>query len=321
MTLPDQYGFPSNRRTIPAWGLSAIFHFVLVLILAWAIQPVARGTTEVSERVGGIVLVNNLPNRPPVYTDQNSESESDSSSADSAAAIAGALPHLNELDESLPDFLPSEADLGNLGAELGKSIDGADGFIDGVKEGYKEGVSQDVTTEVFGIKGTGTKFVYAFDRSGSMESPGGRPLAAAKSQLLSSLETLGPKQQFQIIFYNDFPRAFTPNGRKAQLMFATDANKRAARKFVAGISGGGGTHHLSALKMAVDFGPDVVFFLTDADDPLTSDSELDTIDRFNRNAAVIHAIEFGTNRNSSSRSFLKTLARRNGGQYVFHLAR
>ena len=69
--------------------------------------------------------------------------------------------------------------------------------------------------------------------------------------------------------------------------------------------------------MAVDFGPDVVFFLTDAAEPIISDDNLRVIDRWNRNAASIHAIEFGTNSAPAADNFLKRLARSNGGNYIY----
>ena len=43
-------------------------------------------------------------------------------------------------------------------------------------------------TSVFGSRGIGTKFVYVFDRSNSMNDFEGRPLAGAKRELLASLE-------------------------------------------------------------------------------------------------------------------------------------
>ena len=68
---------------------------------------------------------------------------------------------------------------------------------------------------VFGVQGEGQKFVYVFDRSGSMDGHGGAPLAAAKSELIASLDDLGDTHQFQIIFYNEHPHIFTPTACRA----------------------------------------------------------------------------------------------------------
>ena len=61
------------------------------------------------------------------------------------------------------------------------------------------------STGVFGVEGEGSKFVYVFDRSGSMQGFQGRPLAAAKRELITSLESLESVHQFQVIFYNERP--------------------------------------------------------------------------------------------------------------------
>ena len=120
------------------------------------------------------------------------------------------------------------------------------------------------TVEVFGVKGSGSKFVYLFDRSTSME---GAPLAAAKRQLIQSLDALKSTNQFQIIFFNTqtFPIDITGRGRMA---FADDRSKRMAANLVGGVTAEQGTDRYIALKTAIAFQPDVIFFLTDADDEM-----------------------------------------------------
>ena len=307
-----------TRKGIPAWVLSATLHLLVVFLAAWIIQPTTKGApVETNSRSVGIALVKRDQNKVEYLTEED-QSQTEASQSAKSDAIRSSLPKLNQLDEAMPGFLPSENDNGEIGAELGKDLVGADSFLDGIAKGPKRGGDTgQATTSVFGIQGQGTRFVYVFDRSGSMVGFGGRPLLAAKSQLVASLESLGPKQQFQIIFYNERPRAFTPKGGRPKMLYANEKNKRLARKFIAGIPGGGSTRHLPALKMAVDFGPDVVFFLTDAADPIISDDNLKVIDRWNRNAASIHAIEFGPSAEPSADNFLKKLARFNGGNYAY----
>ena len=92
--------------------------------------------------------------------------------------------------------------------------------------------------------------------------------------------------------------------------------KDAAERFVGGITAMGGTQHLDALKLALGMAPDVIFFLTDADEPRLTDSDLRRIKDWNR-YSVIHAIEFGHGRQSDSRSFLVRLAEQNGGRHAY----
>ena len=70
------------------------------------------------------------------------------------------------------------------------------GFSVAPREGGK------ARTSLFGVVGEGYKFVYVFDRSGSMGGSGRDSLRAIKAELPESLKNLDTVHQFQIIFYN-----------------------------------------------------------------------------------------------------------------------
>ena len=110
-------------------------------------------------------------------------------------------------------------------------------------------------SSVFGLEAQGTKFIYVFDRSASMGDNRGKPLRAAKAELLASLNELDDRQQFYIIFYNEEPRLFNAGPTHTGLVFATPENKRAAADFVAGITADDGTNHLNALLAAIRLRP------------------------------------------------------------------
>ena len=78
----------------------------------------------------------------------------------------------------------------------------------------------------------------------------------------------------------------------------------------------GSTRHLPALKMALALRPDVIFFLTDADEPQLTDDELRQVQRWNQ-ATAINAIEFGFGPQSRRVTFLVRLAQENGGQHAY----
>jgi hypothetical protein len=147
----------------------------------------------------------------------------------------------------------------------------------------------------------------------------GRPLASAKRELLASLNDLGSVHQFQIIFYNERPSVVTPlPGSPPRMLFGSDSDKRAAIDFVKGIRAHGGTAHFEALKMALRLHPDVIFFLTDAEEPRLSASELRDIKRMNDGiGASIYAIEFGSGPALGDDNFLKRIAGQNGGQHTY----
>jgi Mg-chelatase subunit ChlD len=171
-----------------------------------------------------------------------------------------------------------------------------------------------VSVRLFGVEGRGTKFVYVFDRSTSMEGP---PLSTAKQQLIASLESLQSVHQFHVIFFNQEMRHFDLSGGGRRIAFATDRNKKMAARFVGGITADGGTDRFPALRAAMAMRPDVIFFLTDADDPMPR-SELQEISDLNDRAGVtITTIEFGRGPDKRATNFLTELARLTGGQYGY----
>lgn len=184
------------------------------------------------------------------------------------------------------------------------------GFSISPKEGGKG------RTSLFGLPGEGYKFVYVFDRSGSMGGEGRESLRAVKAELIKSLEHLDTVHQFQIIFYNERPVVFNPTGTPGRLAFATDENKQRAVRFLDSIAAVGGTEHDDALRQAIRLRPDVIFFLTDADEPKLTPGQLTKI-RSLAAGTIINAIEFGTGPKAEGQSFLEDLAKQNGGGYVY----
>lgn len=178
------------------------------------------------------------------------------------------------------------------------------------------GVGRRTQTAIFGVPGEGTKFVYVFDRSASTGGPQYNTLAAAKAQLIQSLEGLQSVHQFQIIFYNQTPTVFTPGGRSWGLCAATPQNKLLARRFIGSITPDGSTSHLEALRLAIGLRPDVIFFLTDGDEPRLSAEDLEAI-RLAAGAISINTIEFGAGPPPAVDDFLMLLARQNRGAFGY----
>lgn len=171
-------------------------------------------------------------------------------------------------------------------------------------------------TSMFGASGVGHKFVYVLDRSSSMGVSGHKPIKAVKAELVKSLKNLDTVHQFQIIFYNEKPVIFNPTGTPGRLAFASRANKERAARFIESITPDGNTSHVDALKLAIRLSPDVIFFLSDGDDPKLSRPQLDQIQRM-ATGITINVIEFGPGPKPESKSFMATLAEENDGQYVY----
>lgn len=298
-------------RPVSAWMLSMVMHCLLFVLLGITWRVIPKGAAIESDRKVGIVLVHEQQGKRE-YTDPNANDLAEDAAA-AAAAVANAMPNQNEVPVDLSSALPGAAEV-VAGGQTESLLDATDLAGDGTprRGGREEGTS----TEVFGVTGVGTNFVYVFDRSGSMENYSGRPLLAAKTELIRSLDDLDSTHQFQIIFYNEKPKIFTLKPGRAELIWGETDNKMRAKDFVARIKASGGTEHLNALQLALRMGPDVVFFLTDADQPQLTYGELQKVRRWNR-GTTIHAIEFGSGPELSADNFLRKLARQNGGQHAY----
>jgi hypothetical protein len=307
-------------QNIPSWLMSSILHLSVFTLLSIYVTATPQGADVEENRVGGITLAK-LSGGATNYLSEGDDANSAAPAGSNTPAAAGssALPELTDLPLTNGPRLPmGDGGVGVSGLP-GVGLPGANGMSQGAGGTGKRGVGDGGygETTVFGVKGRGTRFVYVFDRSASMSGYEGRPLAAAKRELLSSLQSLDKVHQFQIIFYNDKPHVMNVNpSQPAQLMYGDDQGKRLAATFVGGVVADGGTRHMEALLMALQMRPDVIFFLTDADEPKLTGPELRKI-RDRSRGTTINAIEFGSGPSSGGYTFLQQLAAENNGQHVY----
>ncbi|HMC10775.1 MAG TPA: hypothetical protein VKH44_05775, partial [Pirellulaceae bacterium] len=74
--------------------------------------------------------------------------------------------------------------------------------------------------------------------------------------------------------------------------------------------------HVQALRKALQMRPDVVFFLTDANEPQLRADDLHKVRQFNQGTSI-NAIEFGVGPPQPRYNFLQQLAAENGGQHTY----
>jgi hypothetical protein len=165
-------------------------------------------------------------------------------------------------------------------------------------------------TTFFQIGTEAQAVVYVIDRSGSMGLNGS--LAAAKRELVASLERLPATARFQVIFYNRIAEPLRIHGR-TDLVPASVENKAEAARLLEAISAEGSTEHLPALTRALALGPDIIFFLTDADD-MRAD-QVRAVTMRNHGRAVIHTVGLCGVLRARAEQPLAALARANGGVY------
>src|SRR5262249_4665219 len=120
--------------------------------------------------------------------------------------------------------------------------------------------------------------------------------------------------RFQVIIYNDAAHYLLPRSfRKWLEPTPAVLGEVGAALALAGKTPEGATDHEPALREALSLRPDVVFFLTDADDLRPAQVRL--VSFLNQGRAIINTIELNTRNRGRSEMPLQTLARENGGCY------
>lgn len=313
-TLPSA---DRGLRSSTAWIVSLLFHTAVLVTIGSLWVSTSNGTGGSPDRPVGIAVIYEAEGREAYEL-----SGGGSQSNEAATSAEDALPSANdarqtssEIEALLGDLLP---DGGAIAGELA-SASGSLGLGEGGGDlGGNRGIPK-AKTSVFGIEGEGTRFLYVFDRSDSMNGFGGLPLQFAKTQLLESLQSLGPVHQFQIIFYNDSPLPYgSASARGPQMLKGDEISKGSAQRFVKDIVAVGGTQHIDALRMGISMGPDVIFFLTDADRPEPAARDIEDLQiRASRVGCTIHTIQFGAGANQTGGGWIKRLAQGTLGQYRY----
>jgi len=289
----------------PAWLLSLALHAAALASIGLATSPTPQGAANETTRTGGIVLVARQGGEADYFADQKSRVvQASYIAADETPSIQPPTP----VGLSLPTAPTAPSTQAAAPKNALTDRTNSTGAFPG------RGHERAIETQVFGVRGKGSRFVYVFDRSSSME---GAPLAAAKRELIASLQSLQSVHQFQIIFYNQEPHVMPDfRGRSAAMVFADEPGKRLAASFIGSIFAHGATDHMQALRTALSMRPDVIFLLTDANEPQLRAGELIKIRQLNPGTSI-NAIEFGIGPAAPRYNFLQQLAAENGGQHVY----
>ncbi|MDR0327543.1 MAG: VWA domain-containing protein [Planctomycetaceae bacterium] len=306
-----------KNRKLPAWIGSILLHAVLVLIILIGFAP-QRDRSAPGDRiaVGSIVLQSSGGDRHEMTSETNPDSDDTNE-----AVVEGTSFSTNDLSVRPPTPALAPGPTPGHNADVDSTTDAVSSF-ESISGGGIGNLSGETTVQIFGTNGKGTKFMYVFDRSGSMES---QPLRRAKDELIRSLDSLNDFHQFNIVFYSAPASEDDPGwrlwraGRK--LIYASQSEKLNAVRFVDSITAEGGTRHFEPLSEAIRHRPDVIFFLTDGEsqDDLTP-VQLANIERANSvgKGTQINVIQFGSGGLTDSPSrVLRQLAEENNGQYQY----
>lgn len=330
-----------TRRSLPDWLprvivwpslLSLLTHGIMLLLCATTLRscqqaPVGFGT-EPSREVG--IVVKRPGDRPDaVVPGEPNDGEPNEATLDVAPTNDGFTPTQATSDKPpVETSLPRSDAVSQMGPGVNLPVQGG---VHDPRQPVNSGTGQRQAASgtVGGVPGAafmgtrdqGSKVVFVIDASGSMTSH--NSMQVAKASLVSSLQGLDANQQFLIIFYDDKPSVLhLRDAQQPQLYSATEIHKTLAKQKIAGIQPGTGTRHVPALEMALRLRPDVIFFLTDAQEPPIYEGELESLKRLNSQKTRIHSIEFGVGQEVSAtvnpKNFLRKLSAQNGGTYRYY---
>lgn len=231
------------------------------------------------------------------------------SAMDAKAGDAGAE---NDSGQALAGLNAAAVNAGDVLSPGGEGEGSGLGVADGLGGGGGSGVG---SADFFGTSSKGSRFVYVIDRSFSMTANGALDLA--REELLRSLQMLSPVMEFQVVFYNQEAELLDLKG--TGMVPATKANRDRATNEIYKVTPDGGTEHVKALTKALNLRPDVIFFLSDADDmelrQIKEVTRLNTQRSRRGTPATIHVIQFHHELNRRPDQKIKMLATQNKGTY------
>ncbi len=204
------------------------------------------------------------------------------------------LPAAGTAEVTAPP-VPTGADVGSVDA-AGKKAAGTPGAVGPGRPALFAGAQQ------------ARSVVFVIDHSMSMGRHGA--LDTARRELIATLQQLPEFVRFQVIVYNRNPELIAPG---VGLVPATAQNIRHAATRLESLRAEGGTAHLPALTRALALSPEVIYFLTDADDLDPREQQFVTGQNLGR--CCIHVVELHTAPRGRAESSLQGLARANRGTY------
>jgi hypothetical protein len=317
-------GAAAIASLLPLLGSLCVHLATLLALVFWMMSPPPLAPSGEPERPVSIVLAKANAGQLIDYLDDTQESSS------SPAAVNARTDQNNQTVDALPGkdvqvelpasfALPSTSGLALPGEGLLPAIEGSVGASRRLPSGIDEaailaadargrGGEGDTTgtparLTLFGVPAQGRTFAMVIDRSASMGDQGLGAIRAAADELQKQLAGLNDQQRVQVIAYHAAPSQLSEGW-----LPATDANKEKLLRYLRGLPAFGSTKPR----------PEVIFLLTDGDDPGMDPGQLRVVRDLAVNKTVIHAIHFGRSHNLADENhFLRKVSGNSGGSYVF----
>jgi len=175
----------------------------------------------------------------------------------------------------------------------------------------------DKGAEFFGVRATGSRFVFIVDCSRSMN---GKKWEDATAELLAAVERLSEDKSFYVIFFDkESHRMFGPESSEPDLLPATEENLGRFRQWLTTVELGFHTRPAGSVSFALTLDPDAIYLLSDGEfedqtAALLRDKNLARVDRARVPRVTVHTIGFHSRH---GQKVLERIAKENGGRYTF----
>ena len=329
---------PGSFAAIPGWMISGALHAAVIVFLITSGLPscgeerggIGSGADSGEFRDVGIYIKqpDDSPESPEESPDESPETEQPN---ENASKVTQETKQATDVETIASDLL-SVPEV-KAPAVIGQSRTGASSTgVPNIAESAivtpnavrspKSNSPGPGKVSFMGKTAVAQKVVFVIDTSSSMDNH--EAMRYAKAKLKQSINGLTQAQRFQIISYTltaNVMRLPNDTAKTPTLYPAIGPNLRLATYHINGMTAKGGTNHEPALKAALGYKPDVVFFLTDADDDRLTESTLALVRKdWNKDKkAHLHCIKFGEGPDLNSRTgrLMKRLADENSGSYSY----
>lgn len=311
-----------NRSAHAGVAISTVLHLCIIAALGyWLVGSHSAAPS--------IVLTTNwsADSTNPLTLDQQTASQDqlENASGGTSLGTVSFVPSLTtsaaEIVTDIEQLTPESATMSFTDIDLTTAVQPLSGFGQqatlGSGAGFGNAEGDGTGTDFFGLTAPGQKFVFVVDSSGSMNrpfpGPGRTLLGRVKLELLKCVTQMSPEQQFFIVFFNDEANPMPAN----RLMEATEESQLHYLRWMAAVEAGGMTEPETALLLALQLNPDVIYFLTDG---AFKYRVIDRVADMNRADITIHTVGFGDKvgfGEDGAERFMRMIADQNGGTYQF----
>lgn len=272
---------------------SLLLHGSLMVCLAWSWLEGSQASHEMPLQTEWVGPETQLAEFPlPVGLSPAEIAEPTATGGSSGNLLADLMtPQANVVNPLESEFASVLDWSDTSNAELSRTVRGATATSTGFGRGKGQGAGNGVGDgrQFFGLATEGQSFVYVLDCSMSMNHPHDSEFKTRfrrmKQELVNSVTSLKPDQQFFIVFFNHEAIPM-PTDR---LVSAAPENLHHFLTWMDQVPARGDTDPTVALQLALRLQPDVIYFLTDGS---FSPAANDIVRQIQQPRTAIHTFSF-----------------------------